>query len=49
MLKRMRLPDDVIVQIFGWNDSSMLKIYNDLSTEEILGGFFKDFNGSQKE
>ena len=49
MLKRMKLPDDVIVQIFGWNDSSMLKIYNDLSPDAILGGFFKEFNGSQKE
>jgi len=47
-LKRMKLPDDVIVQIFGWADTAMLKIYNDIPAEEALSEFFLNFM-KQKE
>lgn len=47
-LKRMKLPDDVIVQIFGWADTAMLKIYNDIPAEEVLSEFFLNFM-KQKE
>lgn len=43
-LKRMKLPDDVITQIFGWANSDMIKIYSDIPAEEILGEFFMNFN-----
>lgn len=42
-LKRKKLPDDVIVQIIGWSDASMIKTYNDISDEEVLGEFFANF------
>ena len=42
-LKRMKLPDDVITQIFGWSNSDMIKIYSDIPAEEILGEFFMTF------
>ena len=42
-LKRMKLPDDVITQIFGWANSDMIKIYSDIPAEEILGEFFTNF------
>lgn len=42
-LKRMKLPDDVITQIFGWSNSDMIKIYSDIPAEEILGEFFTNF------
>ena len=28
LLKRKNFPDDIIVQIFSWSDSSMIKVYN---------------------
>lgn len=40
LLKRMKLPDDVITLIFSWESSDMIKIYNDISEEEILNDFF---------
>ena len=43
MLKRQKLPDDVITQIFGWSNSDMIKIYSDIPEEEILGEFFNAF------
>lgn len=47
-LKRMKLPDDVITQIFGWSNSDMIKIYSDIPAEEILGEFFMNFQKPQK-
>lgn len=49
LLKRMKLPDDVITLIIGWASSDMLKIYSDISEEEILGEFFINFNKNKKE
>lgn len=43
-LKRMNLPDDVIAQIFSWESSDMVKIYDDTPIEEKLGKYF-DENG----
>ncbi len=48
-LKRKKLPDDVITKIFGWSSSDMVKIYSDISEEEILGEFFVNFNKEKKE
>lgn len=44
MLKRMRLPDDVITQIFSWASADMINIYSDIPAEEILNDFFSGFN-----
>lgn len=49
MLKRKKLPDDVITQIFGWANSDMIKIYSDIPPEEILGEFFMNFNIQSSE
>ena len=43
LLKRKNFPDDIVVQIFNWADSSMIKIYNDIPPEEYMQDFFKDF------
>lgn len=43
LLKRQKLPDDVITQIFGWSNSDMIKIYSDIPEEEVLGEFFNNF------
>lgn len=43
-LKRMKLPDDVITQIFGWASTDMVQVYSDIPEEEILGEFFMNFN-----
>ena len=43
LLKRKKLPDDVITQIFGWANSDMIKTYSDIPPEEILGEFFMNF------
>ena len=43
LLKRKKLPDDVIVQVVGWSNSDMISIYNDIPEEEILGEFFNNF------
>lgn len=48
-LKRKKLPDDVITKIFGWSSAEMVKIYSDISEEEILGEFFVNFNKERKE
>lgn len=48
-LKRKKLPDDVITKIFGWSSAEMVKIYSDISEEEILGEFFINFNKEKKE
>lgn len=42
-LKRMKLPDDVITQIFGWASADMIQTYSDISEEEILEDFFSGF------
>ena len=47
LLKSMDLPDDVIVQIFSWAGSDMIKIYDDTPAEEKLSKFFSNF--SKKE
>lgn len=47
-LKRQKLPDDVITQIFGWSSAEMIKIYSDIPEEEILGEFFNNFVQSMK-
>lgn len=39
-LARSGLPDSVIVEIIGWESSDMVKIYNDISTDEQLGKYF---------
>ena len=43
MLKRKKLPDDVIMQIIGWANVDMIRTYNDISEEELLGEFFNQF------
>ena len=43
MLKRKKLPDDIITQIIGWSNADMIKTYNDIPEEEILGEFFNQF------
>ena len=40
----MRLPDDVITQIFSWASADMISIYSDIPAEEILNDFFTGFN-----
>ena len=47
-LKRMKLPDDVITQIFGWANSDMIKIYSDIPADEVLGEFFLNFTMPNK-
>ncbi len=47
-LKRMKLPDDVITQVIGWANSSMIKVYSDIPEEEILGEFFAGFEKDKK-
>lgn len=47
LLKSMELPDQVVTLIFSWESSDMIKIYNDVSDDEILSNFFK--NHSLKE
>lgn len=47
LLKRKKLPDDVITQIFGWSNSDMIKIYSDIPAEEILGEFFMNFHDKE--
>ena len=42
MLKSMDLPDDVIMEIFGWS-SNMIPVYDDTPAEERLKKFFKGF------
>lgn len=42
MLKSMNLPDDVIMQIFGWS-SNMISVYDDTPPEERLQKFFEGF------
>lgn len=44
LLKSMKLPDDVVTLIFSWESSDMIKIYNDVSDDEILKDFFKNHN-----
>ena len=44
MLKAMSLPDDVIMEIFGWS-SNMISVYDDTPAEERLSRFFEKFNG----
>lgn len=43
LLKRKNFPDDIVVQIFNWADSSMIKIYNDIPPEEYMQDFFRGF------
>lgn len=43
LLKRKKLPDDVIRLIFSWANSDMVRIYSDIPEEEILGEFFNNF------
>ena len=43
MLKRKKLPDDVIMQIIGWANVDMIRTYNDISEEEMLSEFFNQF------
>lgn len=43
LLKNMELPDDVIVQIFSWASSDLIKIYDDTPVEEKLNKFFVKF------
>lgn len=40
-LKRLNIPDDIIVQIYSWENASMIKVYSDIPKEEILNNFFK--------
>ena len=49
LLKRMKLPDDVITQIFSWASADMVKIYSDIPAEEILGEFFTNFKKPESE
>lgn len=47
LLKRQNFPDDIIVQIFSWADSSMIKVYNDIPPEEYMQDFFKGLNKNE--
>ena len=47
LLKRQNFPDDIIVQIFSWADSSMIKVYNDIPPEEYMQDFFKGLNQNE--
>lgn len=49
LLKRKKFPDDIIVQIFGWTDPTMLKVYNDIPPEEYMQDFFKNINTQKAE
>ena len=40
LLKSMRLPDDIIVEIFQWSDSSMIKVYDDTPVDAKLNQWF---------
>jgi len=42
MLKSMNLPDDVIMEIFGWS-SNMISVYDDTPAEKRLQKFFENF------
>ena len=44
MMKESKLPDDVIVALVGWSDSSMIRVYNDARAEDMLDDYF-DENG----
>lgn len=48
MLKSMNLPDDVIMEIFGWS-SNMISIYDDTPAEKRLQKFFEKFNAGREE
>lgn len=48
LLKRKNFPDDIVVQIFSWADSSMIKVYNDIPPEEYMQDFFKTINKEAK-
>lgn len=43
-MKRKNLPDDIIVEIVGWADPTLIKVYNDLNTSDIMSKYF-DENG----
>lgn len=47
LLKRKNFPDDIIVQIFSWADSSMIKVYNDIPPEEYMQDFFKGLSQNE--
>ena len=49
LLKRKNFPDDIVVQIFSWQSSEMLKIYNDIPPEEYMQDFFKTLNKKEAE
>ena len=40
LLKSMKLPDDIIVEIFQWSDSSMIKVYDDTPIDAKLNQWF---------
>lgn len=40
LLKSMKLPDDIIVEIFQWSDSSMVKVYDDTPMDAKLNQWF---------
>lgn len=48
-LRSLNLPDEIIVQIFSWADSSLLSVYDDTPGEEKMKEFFKEFIAKQKE
>ena len=48
MLKSMNLPDDVLMQIFGWS-SNMISVYDDTPAEERLEKFFASFGTEPKQ
>ena len=48
LLKSMNLPDDVIVQIFSWAGSEMIKIYDDTPAEEKLSKYFAQFLNTEE-
>ena len=41
-LVRAGIPDSVITQIVGWEDSAMCKIYTDIDAEDQIAMYFKD-------
>lgn len=47
LLKRKHLPDDIVTLIFSWSSSDMIKIYNDVTEEEILSDYFSKNNKAE--
>ena len=41
-LSEAGLPPEIIRQLFGWSDISLVSVYTDTSTDDVLENYFKD-------